>query len=128
MPSANLAYVVDPALRRRGYATEMVTALMAPGDLAHIELFAAGVEPVNLSSVGCLVAAGFAPLDPRSDWEGIVYFVEIRGRFGAPSGPATGNTAPADLLSGASLVGHPRTESPRRPRDTRQRADDQARR
>jgi RimJ/RimL family protein N-acetyltransferase len=76
--SGNLAYVVDPVVRRRGYGTAMITTLLALPDLAHIELFAAGVEPDNVGSVGCLRAAGFEALDSRPDWEGIVYYVKRR--------------------------------------------------
>src|SRR5271168_3985295 len=54
--SANLAYVVDPAVRRRGHGTAMISALLALPDLAHIELFVAGVEPDNVGSVRCLRA------------------------------------------------------------------------
>ena len=76
--SGNLAYVVDPVVRRRGYGTAMITTLLALPDLAHIELFVAGVEPDNVGSVGCLRAAGFEALDSRPDWEGIVYYVKRR--------------------------------------------------
>jgi RimJ/RimL family protein N-acetyltransferase len=76
--SGNLAYVVDPAVRRRGYGTTMIATLLGLPELAHIELFAAGVEPDNVASVRCVRAAGFEPLDPRPDWEGIVYYVTRR--------------------------------------------------
>jgi RimJ/RimL family protein N-acetyltransferase len=78
--SGNLAYVVDPTKRRQGYGTTMITTLLSLRELAHIELFAAGVEPVNVASVGCLRAAGFEPLDSQPDWEGIVYYVKRRHR------------------------------------------------
>jgi RimJ/RimL family protein N-acetyltransferase len=76
--SGNLAYVVDPAVRRRGYGTAMIAGLLKLSDLAHIELFAAGVEPDNVGSVGCLLAVGFEILDSQPDWEGIVYYVKRR--------------------------------------------------
>ena len=75
VPSAAITYVVVPAQRRRGYATALLEALLALSDLAHIQLFAAGVETDNIGSVGCLLRAGFGPLDPDPDWEGIVYYV-----------------------------------------------------
>ncbi len=78
VPAGSIAYVVDPARRRRGYATRMIEALMSLPDLRQIELFAAGLEPDNVGSVACLQAAGFEPLDPRPDWEGIVYHVRFR--------------------------------------------------
>jgi RimJ/RimL family protein N-acetyltransferase len=78
VPSGNLAYVVDPAVRRQGYGTAMISALLRIPSLAHIELFAAGVEPDNVGSVECLRAAGFEALDSQPDWEGIVYYVKER--------------------------------------------------
>jgi RimJ/RimL family protein N-acetyltransferase len=78
VPSANIAYVVDPSMRRRGYCTTMVRDLMALPELAHIELFGGGVEPDNLGSVGCLRSAGFEALDPVPDWEEMVYYVKRR--------------------------------------------------
>jgi RimJ/RimL family protein N-acetyltransferase len=74
VPAGSLSYVVDPALRRRGYATAMVRAVLDRPELNHVELFAAGVEPDNVGSIRCLLKAGFAVLDPAPDWEGIVYY------------------------------------------------------
>jgi RimJ/RimL family protein N-acetyltransferase len=80
VPCASIAYVVDPALRRRGYATAMITAVMTMPELARIELFTAGVEPANAASAGCLLKAGFRPLRPDPDWEGIVYYALFKAR------------------------------------------------
>jgi hypothetical protein len=57
----------------------MINAMLGRPELAHVALFGAGVEPANAASVGCLLKAGFAPLDPDPDWEGIVYYTR-RGR------------------------------------------------
>jgi RimJ/RimL family protein N-acetyltransferase len=76
--SGNLAYVVDPAVRRRGYGAAMIATLLIHPELAHIELFAAGVEPDNVGSVGCLRAAGFEAWDSQPDWEGLVYYFKRR--------------------------------------------------
>jgi RimJ/RimL family protein N-acetyltransferase len=76
--SSNLDDVVEPALRRRGYGTAMIAALLTLPDLAHIELFAAGVEPDNVASVRCLRAAGFEAPESQPDWEGIVYYLRRR--------------------------------------------------
>jgi RimJ/RimL family protein N-acetyltransferase len=73
-PSGGMAYVTDPAQRNRGYGTEMVLSLMRLPELGHVQFFGAGVEPENTASVRCLLAAGFRPLDPVADWEGIVYY------------------------------------------------------
>jgi RimJ/RimL family protein N-acetyltransferase len=88
VPAANFSYVVAPALRRRGHATAMISAALAMPELAHVALFGAGVEPANGASVRCLLKAGFTPLDPDPDWEGIVYYAR-RGRHGhtEPAGP-----------------------------------------
>lgn len=74
VPSAAIAYLVDPVLRRRGYGVAMISALPAMPDLTQVELFTAGVEPSNTASVGCLLKAGFRPLRAEPDWEGIVYY------------------------------------------------------
>jgi RimJ/RimL family protein N-acetyltransferase len=77
-PSGDMAYVTDPARRRQGYGVAMILALMEAPELRHVALFAAGIEPENTASVGCLRSAGYQPLDPVSDWEGIVYYVRRR--------------------------------------------------
>jgi len=84
VPSGGISYVVDPALRRRGYGTAMITAVTAMPELAHIALFAAGVEPANAASAGCLLKAGFRPLDPEPDWEGIIYYAWFRTQGDTP--------------------------------------------
>jgi RimJ/RimL family protein N-acetyltransferase len=78
--AAAIAYVVDPALRRRGYCAAMVRALMGTAELRDVGLFTAGVEPGNAGSIECLRKVGFRPLPPEPDWEGIVYY----GRSGDP--------------------------------------------
>jgi RimJ/RimL family protein N-acetyltransferase len=78
VPAANIGYVVDPALRCRGYGTAMVGALMTHPELARVSLFVAGVEPANTGSVRCLIGNGFQPLDPEPDWEGTVYYTRPR--------------------------------------------------
>ena len=88
VPSAGIAYVIDPAHRRRGYATAMITAVTTMPELAHVELFAAGVEPGNTASIGCLRKAGFRPLSPEPDWEGIVYYALFRTDRDTPGKPA----------------------------------------
>ena len=87
-PSASLAYVTDPARRRRGYGVGTVTLLMRVPELEHVALFAAGIEPGNTASVRCMGSAGFEPLDPVPDWEGIVYYA-TRGRPEVRAAPAS---------------------------------------
>lgn len=75
VPSASISYVVDPKLRGLGHCTRMIFELMGQPELAHVGLFAAGVEPDNHPSIGCLLSAGFEPLDAEPDWEGMIYYV-----------------------------------------------------
>jgi RimJ/RimL family protein N-acetyltransferase len=77
-PSGGIAYVTDPDQRRKGYGAAMILALMETDALEHVSLFAAGIEPENTASVRCVLSAGFQPLDPVSDWEGIVYYARRR--------------------------------------------------
>jgi RimJ/RimL family protein N-acetyltransferase len=78
LPTANISYVVDPALRRQGYGTSVIAALLTCPQLAHVSLFVAGVEPANTGSVSCLLQNGFHPLDPTPDWEGTVFYAKAR--------------------------------------------------
>lgn len=77
-PSGAIAYVVDPGRRRKGYGVRMVLTLIDVPALERVSLFAAGIEPENTASVRCLRSAGFEPLDPVADWEGIVYYARRR--------------------------------------------------
>jgi RimJ/RimL family protein N-acetyltransferase len=52
-PSGAIAYVIDPALRRRGYGTDMILTLLKVPEVEHVVLFAAGIEPENIASVRC---------------------------------------------------------------------------
>lgn len=88
VPSASIAYVIAPAQRRRGYATAMITAVMTMPELSHVELFGSGVEPESTASVGCLRKAGFRPLSPEPNWEGIVYYAVFRTGRDTPGKPA----------------------------------------
>ena len=81
VPSANMSYVVDPVARRCGYGGAMVQQLLDVPELAHIKLFAAGIEWVNVASIRCARSAGLDPISPEPDWEGIVYYVK-RSRHG----------------------------------------------
>ncbi len=54
------------------------SAVLAVPELKHIKLFVAGIEPANAGSVGCLCKAGFQPLQPEPDWEGVVYYARLR--------------------------------------------------
>jgi Acetyltransferase (GNAT) family len=54
VPAASISYVVDPALRRRGYCAAMVEAVMNRPELGGIQLFAAGwSRPMPARSAAC---------------------------------------------------------------------------
>lgn len=74
------AFVVDPAVRRRGYGRAMINALVGRPDLQCVERFEAGVEPDNTASRRCLRAAGFELRTPRPDFEGMLYYQLTRAR------------------------------------------------
>jgi prevent-host-death family protein len=57
--TGSIAFVVDPAHRRQGFATNMIRADIEHPDLTMAQLFGAGVEPDNHESRGALEAAGF---------------------------------------------------------------------
>jgi RimJ/RimL family protein N-acetyltransferase len=74
VPTGSVAFVVDPALRRRGLGRAMITALTHRPELRFVELFEAGVEPDNTASRHCLEAAGFHPRSQQPDFEGMLYY------------------------------------------------------
>ena len=79
-PAGAIAYVVDPRRRGRGCCPAMVEALIVAPELRHVALLVGGVEPENTASVRCLLRAGFRPLEPEPDWEGVVYYARSRSR------------------------------------------------
>jgi RimJ/RimL family protein N-acetyltransferase len=93
VPAGSITYVVDPALRRRGYRAAMVSAVLAAPELEHIELFTAGAGPASAGSVGCLRRAGAGPLDPGPDWEGVVYYSRLQ-HPATPEGPTVPRQPP----------------------------------
>ena len=72
--TGSIAFVVDPAVRRRGLGRAMITALMRRPELGFVELFEAGVEPENTPSRRCLEAAGFRLRSGQPDCEGMLYY------------------------------------------------------
>lgn len=77
-PAMGLAYVVDPARWRRGFGTATLRTVVGSPEVADVVLFAAGIEPDNVASARCAVAAGFTPDSPTPDWEGIVHHLHRR--------------------------------------------------
>ena len=74
VPTGSIAFVIDPALRRRGLGRAMIGALLERSELRSVELFEAGVEPGNTASRRCLQVAGFHLRSTQPDWEGMLYY------------------------------------------------------
>jgi RimJ/RimL family protein N-acetyltransferase len=85
--TGSIAFAVDPNRRREGIATSMIRALTQHPDLAHVELFEAGVDPENVGSRRALTAAGFDLPDPGPDCEGMLYYRAWRTRPPSSSTP-----------------------------------------
>jgi RimJ/RimL family protein N-acetyltransferase len=83
--TGSIAFVIDPAQRRRGLATRMIRALTQHPDLGAVVVFEAGVEPENLGSRSALEAAGFRLRSPVPDCEGMLYERAWRTRARSPS-------------------------------------------
>jgi RimJ/RimL family protein N-acetyltransferase len=76
--TGSVAFVIDPALRNQGHGRSMIRALVGRRELSEVRMFEAGVEPENLASVRCLVAAGFRPHNNDPDFEGMLYYMLSR--------------------------------------------------
>lgn len=81
--TGSIAFVVDPAVRRRGVGRVMIAALLGRPELAFVALFEAGVEPENVACRRCLETAGFSVLSPEPDYEGMLYYRVARPVEGA---------------------------------------------
>jgi RimJ/RimL family protein N-acetyltransferase len=76
--TGSIAFVIDPAVRRQGLGRSMIRALVARPELSEVRLFEAGVDPENVASIRCLVAADFQPHNIEPDFEGMLYFIFLR--------------------------------------------------
>lgn len=70
-----IAFAVDPARRREGFATSMIRGLVSYPDLVAVELFEAGVEPENHACGHALEAAGFRLRSANPDGEEMLYYL-----------------------------------------------------
>lgn len=86
--SMGLAYVVDPARWRQGIGRATLHAVVGHGDVADVEAFYCGVDAGNDASLRCCRAAGFTLLNPRPDWEGMLYLRRQRHPPAPPDTPA----------------------------------------
>jgi RimJ/RimL family protein N-acetyltransferase len=65
-----IGYAVEPAHRRRGYATEAVGAMLGWAETAHqIHHFVASVSPVNVPSLALVRSFGFTQTGTQWDEE-----------------------------------------------------------
>jgi RimJ/RimL family protein N-acetyltransferase len=76
--TGSIAFVIDPAFRRQGLGRSMIRALVARPELSEVRLFEAGVDPENVASIRCLVAADFQPHRNEPDFEEMLYFILLR--------------------------------------------------
>lgn len=81
--TGSIAFVIDPALRRRGLGRAMIAALLDQPDVDVVQLFEAGVEPANAASRRCLEAAGFRLRSEQPDFEGMLYYRAWRAEVGS---------------------------------------------
>jgi RimJ/RimL family protein N-acetyltransferase len=86
-PAMGFAYVVDPRRWRSGYGTATLLAMMDAPEMADVRVFAAGIEPGNVASVRCAMAAGLTPDTTIPDSEGIIHY--LRRRRPAPASGVT---------------------------------------
>ena len=74
--SVEVAYSVDPAYRRRGYARAMLTALLARADAdPAVRLVKASIRPDNAGSLATIAGFGFAKVGEQWDPEDGLEFV-----------------------------------------------------
>lgn len=73
-PAMGLAYLADPAARRRGHTRAALRAVLAHPATADVATFFCGIEPANTASRRCAVSAGFTLLSPAPDFEGMLYY------------------------------------------------------
>jgi RimJ/RimL family protein N-acetyltransferase len=74
-PKANIAYVVNPALRGQGYGKGILRAFLAREDVKGFPQIEAFVEPDNVASIHVLLAVGFVQLREVPDEDGCLKFV-----------------------------------------------------
>jgi RimJ/RimL family protein N-acetyltransferase len=77
-PAMGFAYVVNPGRWRQGFGVATLRSVMDAPEVADVVLFAAGIEPGNVASARCAIAAGLLPETTEPDWEDIVYHVRRR--------------------------------------------------
>ena len=77
--NGSVALVVRPDLRRRGYGTRVLRALLQRPEVLALGCVEAEVEVDNLAGIRCAEAAGFVRQGPEADGEGFWRLVGFPG-------------------------------------------------
>jgi RimJ/RimL family protein N-acetyltransferase len=77
-PAMGFAYVVDPSRWRQGFGAATLRAMMSAPEMSDVVLFSAGIEPGNVASACCAMAAGLLPDSAEPDWEDMVHYLRRR--------------------------------------------------
>jgi GNAT superfamily N-acetyltransferase len=72
--TGSIAFVVDPAVRRRRMGRAMINELMRQPELGFVKLFEGAVEPENAASRRCLEGTGCLLRLEQPDCEGMLYY------------------------------------------------------
>jgi RimJ/RimL family protein N-acetyltransferase len=72
------AFVVDPARWGQGYGRATLIGLLGAPETADVEQFVLGIDADNAASLRAAASAGFVPLSPDPDAEGMVYVSAVR--------------------------------------------------
>ena len=70
--SGSVALAVRPDLRRRGYGTRVLRALLQRPEVLPLRCVEAEVEADNSAAIRCAQSAGFVPQRPEPDGEGFL--------------------------------------------------------
>ncbi|MFN8420338.1 MAG: GNAT family N-acetyltransferase [Anaerolineae bacterium] len=73
--SGSFAFAVNPSLRGQGYGKRILHALLQRPEVLGLNTLEGFVEPDNIASQRCLIAAGFRLVSETPDEEGMLKFV-----------------------------------------------------
>ena len=75
---ASIALVVKPGKRNRGHGRQILRALLALPEIAHLRAIEGMIKPENVASLRCCLAAGFVQASASPDADGLFKFVYMR--------------------------------------------------
>ena len=76
--TGSIGLAVNPSLRRQGYGTAVLRALLTRPEATRLHQIAADVEADNTASCRCLVKAGFVLPSDRPDDDGFLHYIYAR--------------------------------------------------